>query len=58
MAKPDGYRYVRQYWTGKSRDNWALYEVREGRAHRVGTARSRDDYLRFLGLNPEDFKYA
>lgn len=29
---------------------WALYEVRDGRARRVGTARSEGEWRAFLGL--------
>lgn len=56
MNRPDGYRYIRQYWAGPKdrwgyptdRENYALYEVRGGRACRVGTARSHDGYVAFL----------
>lgn len=30
---------------------WALYEVRDGRARRVGTARSEREYREFLQLD-------
>jgi hypothetical protein len=42
MNRPDGYRYLRQYRRGPGgcdRNNYALFEVRGGRARRVGTAR-------------------
>ena len=47
--RPDGYRYVRQYWRGNDRHNWALYEVLGGKARRVGTVRSEREYRAFLG---------
>lgn len=34
----------------KLRQWWMLYEVREGRARRVGTARTQDDADAFLGV--------
>lgn len=57
--KPDGYRYVRSQrqhvkLRGGSVFNkpttWALYEVRDGKSKRVGTARSEREYRAFLGL--------
>lgn len=48
VNRPDGYRYVRSYWRGDDRDNWALWEVRDGRACRVGTARTEEAYRAFL----------
>lgn len=58
MAKPDGYRYVRsdpRTWAERRRgiftgERWALWEVQQGRARRVGTARSVQAYRAFLGL--------
>jgi len=58
MSKPDGYRYVRQYRTKAGDQNWALYEVQNGRVRRVGTTRLRNAYLLFLHLDPARFKYA
>lgn len=52
--KPEGYRYVRAYWDRRvvhrtlPRLRWALWEVREGRARRVGTAQSEAEYLAWL----------
>jgi hypothetical protein len=48
MSRPDGYRYIRQYWRGNDRQNWALYEVQAGTARRVGTARTERDSRTFL----------
>ena len=50
MIRPEGYRYVRSYRSAGARtwDRWALWEVRDGRARRVGTARSEDEYRAFL----------
>jgi len=53
--KPNGYRYVRAYWLwskGRTlpRLRWALWEVQDGRKHRVGTASNEDEYKAFLGL--------
>lgn len=47
--RPNGYRYVRQYrnaaggWAA-----WALWEVVNGRARRVGTARTEEAKRSFL----------
>lgn len=48
--KANGYRYVRQYVTPERGpiEKWALYEVREGRARRVGTVTDEAAYLAFL----------
>lgn len=51
----EGERYVRQYWTRAGRENWALWERLNGKAKRVGTARSTASYLEFLGLSPDGF---
>ena len=32
------------------RESWALYEVRDGKARRVGTARRESEWLAFLGV--------
>jgi len=50
MSKPDGYRYVRQYVKPSVGpvERWGLFEVREGRARRVGTAASAAEYRAFL----------
>lgn len=50
LMKPEGYRYVRSYRPPRSfvGMRWALYEVRDGRARRVGTAECEADYLAFL----------
>ena len=49
--KPDGYRYVRRYNTRKG-FRWALWERQAGRARRVGTALTWQDYYRFLRIDP------
>jgi hypothetical protein len=50
MGRRDGYRYVRQYWRGADRSNYALWEVRGGLARRVGTARHYEEAAAFLGV--------
>lgn len=47
-----GYRYVRQYRRKNGAHPWALYEVRHGRAQRIGTAETEETYREFLGLRP------
>ncbi len=49
MNRPEGYRYVRQYWRGSDHHNWALYEIQDGKAKRVGTAHSERAYREFIG---------
>ena len=51
MKGQEGYKYVRQYRAGKrdrwgypTENRWALWEVIDGRARRVGTAYSEDEY--------------
>jgi len=44
----EGYRYVRQYWTKQGKENYALFERIDGKRRRVGTARSEEEYTRFL----------
>jgi len=43
----EGYRYVREYST-KAGLRFALWERQNGRMRRVGTAKSEEEYLRFL----------
>ena len=50
MTKPDGYRYIRQYRRRNGTRPWALWEVQNGRARRVGTAETNDEKRAFLGL--------
>jgi hypothetical protein len=53
VNRPDGYRYVWSYHV-KLKDpepywnRWALYEVIDGRARRVGTAKLDADYRTWL----------
>ena len=61
----NGSRYVRQYGADyardprkdKSRPAWALWEIIDGRARRVGTARTAYEYLAFLFRGPVELKY-
>lgn len=54
MGRPDGYRYVRAYRVKDAFGrpgaawHWALYEVRGGKARRVGTAKDELGYRAYL----------
>jgi len=61
----EGYRYVRSYGADFSRDPrkdaskpaWALWEVVNGRARRVGRADTEYQYLAFLFRGPVEARY-
>ena len=44
----DGYRYVRSYRTKDNTERIALWEIVNGKACRVGTAHSDEEYRAFL----------
>lgn len=48
MTRPEGYRYIRQYWRGDDRSNWALFAIVGGKARRVGTTRVESDSRAYL----------
>lgn len=61
----EGKRYIRSYGADYSRDPrkdtskpaWQLWEVVEGRAKRVGTARTPYQYLTFLFRGPVEERF-
>lgn len=46
--RDEGFRYVRSYRLTGRRTHWALWERRDGRMRRVGTARDESTYRDFL----------
>jgi hypothetical protein len=50
MNRREGYRYIRSYWTNHGW-RWALWQVIHGKAHRVGTADSENQWKTFLGVS-------
>jgi len=55
MSRPDGYRFVRQYWVLDGESRWALWEKIDGRMVRVGTAYSEAEYKAFLLREKNEF---
>lgn len=53
--RSEGYRYIREYRVGEQRTSrYALHEVQQGKARRVGTAQTEAGYLSFLFREPEN----
>jgi len=53
MSRPEGYRYLREY-LGPTGARYALYEVHDGQAVRVGTADTYAEGKAFICYQEED----
>lgn len=45
---PEGFRYVRSYRARSGAVRWALWEKRDGRRQRVGTATTEQEFRSWL----------